>query len=241
MSDLTDRQRDIVAAIADLTARLGYPPTFREIAQAVGTTSTATVALSVRRLRDAEVLRPAPTHNRCVSLAPDVVVSRDRKIARVVWAETLGPVPRRITQNTPGHITAEGARIANDLEGVDGMTNPIDPPHAATRKGRQMTAAIAIAKACEHGLPDIHHWIIDRDQKVKGMVHSTRWLADLTGWAEYLAPDKDLVPQPRVNRSRTGGMATVEVTGTCHGVTFRIFHTATKGEVAEFRARRQAS
>lgn len=177
-----------------------------------------------------------------------VDVAGVRRYVPVEWCELCGmsmPADHErhlsTSTNAPGRCMAGGAHHANDLEGVDGMPNPIEAPHADTRQGRQMTAAIAIAKACEHGLPDIHHWIIDRDQVVKGMVHSDRWLANLTAWAEYLAPDKDHVPQPRVNRSRTGAMATVEVTGVCHGVAFRVYHTATTGELAEFRARRQAS
>ena len=36
MKPLTPRQKDVLAAIGELTRRYGYPPTLREIARAVG-------------------------------------------------------------------------------------------------------------------------------------------------------------------------------------------------------------
>lgn len=129
MSTLTDRQRDVVLAVADLTSRYGYPPTYREIAAAVATTSTETVARAVLSLRRAGILRPAPTYNRCLTLAADVAVSRDGRIARVMWVEGLGPVPRPLKPNAPGHREAEGAHIANDREGVEAVNIIPDAEH----------------------------------------------------------------------------------------------------------------
>jgi len=116
MTALTDRRRAVVLAVADLTAELGYPPTYREIAAAVGVGSTDTVARAVWHLRQAGIVRPEAVLNRCLCLAPDVVVSREGKVARVVWAEGLGPAPRRVTQNSPGNCPAGAAyhQPAND-------------------------------------------------------------------------------------------------------------------------------
>jgi hypothetical protein len=122
------------------------------------------------------------------------------------------------------------------------MSKVIDPPHADTWQGKQMRAALAIAKACEHGLPDIHHWIIDGDRGVRGMVRATdHWLADLTAWAEFIAPARDKIPQPHVRQDRSSAVPSVEVAGTCHGVHITIYHPATKSELAQLRAGRRAS
>ena len=72
MSGLTDRQRDIVAAVADLTTRLGYPPTYREIAKAVGLASVSSVADHVDSLRLAGVLTTNRFSARSVRLAEGV-------------------------------------------------------------------------------------------------------------------------------------------------------------------------
>lgn len=54
------------------------------------------------------------------------------RIARVVWAEGLGPVPRRITQNTPVGISDEGAhQSANDRQESSAMSSIPEAEHRA--------------------------------------------------------------------------------------------------------------
>jgi repressor LexA len=50
--DLTPRQRDIVEVIEDSVRRCGYAPTLREIGQAVGLTSTSSVAYQFSKLEN---------------------------------------------------------------------------------------------------------------------------------------------------------------------------------------------
>jgi repressor LexA len=50
--DLTPRQRDIVEVIEDSVRRCGYAPTLREIGEAVGLTSTSSVAYQLSKLED---------------------------------------------------------------------------------------------------------------------------------------------------------------------------------------------
>ncbi len=165
---------------------------------------------------------------------PGVVVSQEGRIA------TIHPIPANAPR--PLHGRGDAQTPANDCKESSAMNKPIEAPHAETRQGKQMVAAIAIAKACEHGLPEIHHWAIDRDQQVRGMVRITdRWLADLTAWAEFLAPAKDRIPQPKIERAKDMSGSNVAVTGTCHGVRFTIYHLASKNDIARLRAKRQAS
>jgi len=71
---LTDTRRRILAAIRDLTRERGYPPTVREIGQAVGLRSTSSVQYQLhilcragyvwqqgqRRARTVRLVKPAP-------------------------------------------------------------------------------------------------------------------------------------------------------------------------------------
>jgi repressor LexA len=50
--DLTPRQRDIVEVIEDSLRRCGYAPTLREIGEAVGLTSTSSVAYQLSKLEN---------------------------------------------------------------------------------------------------------------------------------------------------------------------------------------------
>ena len=47
---LTDRQADVLRAIADLTERRPYPPTIREIQSEVGASSTSVASYRIRAL-----------------------------------------------------------------------------------------------------------------------------------------------------------------------------------------------
>ena len=54
---LTPRQRAVLEAVRDLTADQGYPPSLREIGEAVGLSSTSSVTHQVNPLQRAGLLR----------------------------------------------------------------------------------------------------------------------------------------------------------------------------------------
>lgn len=56
---LTPRQREVLAAIRRLTDRAGFPPTIREIGDAVGLASASSVHAHVRVLERAGLVSPA--------------------------------------------------------------------------------------------------------------------------------------------------------------------------------------
>src|SRR4051794_11764485 len=58
---LTPRQRRVLEVIRDSVERRGYPPSMREIGEAVGLTSTSSVAHQLPTLGGGGVLRRAPT------------------------------------------------------------------------------------------------------------------------------------------------------------------------------------
>ncbi|MEV4642386.1 transcriptional repressor LexA [Actinoplanes sp. NPDC049548] len=63
-SRLTSRQRAVLTAIRDWAVRYGYPPSTREIADAVGLASTSSVSRHLRALEDLGFLRRGRTATR---------------------------------------------------------------------------------------------------------------------------------------------------------------------------------
>ncbi len=67
---LTPRQRRVLEVIRDRVKRLGYPPSVREIGEAVGLTSTSSVAHQLRALERKGYLRRDPNRPRAVGVRP---------------------------------------------------------------------------------------------------------------------------------------------------------------------------
>jgi repressor LexA len=67
---LTPRQRRILEVIREWVERLGYPPSVREIGEAVGLTSTSSVAHQLRALERKGYLRRDPNRPRAVGVRP---------------------------------------------------------------------------------------------------------------------------------------------------------------------------
>ncbi|HZT94895.1 MAG TPA: transcriptional repressor LexA [Gaiellaceae bacterium] len=67
-AELTDRQREIWSFLVDYVDRHGYPPTVREIGEAVGLASPSTVHAHLANLERAGLLRRDPTKPRALEL-----------------------------------------------------------------------------------------------------------------------------------------------------------------------------
>jgi repressor LexA len=68
MNDITTRQRRILDFIRDTVQRRGYPPTVREIGEAVGLTSSSSVHAQLANLERRGLLRRDPTKPRAMEL-----------------------------------------------------------------------------------------------------------------------------------------------------------------------------
>ena len=68
--DLTPRQRRVLEVMRDWVERFGYPPSVREIGEAVGLTSTSSVAHQLRALERKGYLRRDPNRPRAVGIRP---------------------------------------------------------------------------------------------------------------------------------------------------------------------------
>lgn len=69
MDDLTKRQRRILDYIAETVRERGYPPTVREIGEAVGLTSSSSVHSQIANLERKGLLHKDPTKPRAIGLA----------------------------------------------------------------------------------------------------------------------------------------------------------------------------
>ena len=85
-SNLTERQRGILNFIEAETTQRGYPPSVREIGEAVGLTSTSTVHAHLASLQRLGYLRRDPTKPRAIEVRydPGSGASGERRPARHV-------------------------------------------------------------------------------------------------------------------------------------------------------------
>jgi len=106
---LTTRQRRILEVIRDHMRRQGYPPSVREIGEAVGLTSTSSVAHQLGTLQRKGFLRRDANRPRAVDVRlPDAA---DSERAGHDTAERDDEAERRATQPRPAYVPVVG-RIA---------------------------------------------------------------------------------------------------------------------------------
>ena len=90
MSDITPRQQRILDFIARTVQDRGYPPTVREIGEAVGLTSSSSVHAQLANLQRAGLLTKDPTKPRAMTLASEARVDA-----------TVVPIVGRIAAGAP--------------------------------------------------------------------------------------------------------------------------------------------
>lgn len=105
-SELTKRQREILDLIRSTVARRGYPPSVREIGDAVGLSSPSTVHSHLSSLTDAGFIRRDPSKPRAIE---------------IVDVDGATPISRAAVRDVPlvGHIAAGSPILAEeDIEEV---------------------------------------------------------------------------------------------------------------------------
>jgi repressor LexA len=111
MSDgLTERQRQVLQFIKDEIRQRGYPPSVREIGEAIGLSSSSTVHGHMARLEEKGFIRRDPTKPRAIEVLDD-----------------FGNQPRKRTFNVPmiGRVTA-GQPIYVEQNVEDHFPLPVD-------------------------------------------------------------------------------------------------------------------
>jgi repressor LexA len=83
---LTERQRQTLHFIAERVAERGYPPSVREIGEAMGLASSSTVHSHIQALQRKGYIRVDPTKPRAIELLydPETDLARERAAARSV-------------------------------------------------------------------------------------------------------------------------------------------------------------
>src|SRR5438045_3413597 len=124
MSDMTARQRRILDFIRSTVRDRGYPPTVREIGDAVGLTSSSSVHAQLANLERAGHLTTDPTKPRAVTLsgepkAPAIAVPLVGRIA--AGAPVLADPNVEEYLAVPGGYAAEDGHFAVRVHG-DSMT-----------------------------------------------------------------------------------------------------------------------
>jgi repressor LexA len=105
---LTLRQRRILEVIREWVERYGYPPSVREIGEAVGLTSTSSVAHQLRALERKGFLRRDPNRPRAVGVRP----ADDAPDAPEEASEGQPARPRPVFVPVVGRIAAGGPVLA---------------------------------------------------------------------------------------------------------------------------------
>jgi len=112
-ADLTSRQRKILDYIRDTVERRGYPPTVREIGEAVGLVSPSSVAYQMGVLQKKGYLRKDPNRPRAVDVRPPSELEFDDEEA----VRAARPAPAYVP--VLGRIAAGGPILAEQsVEGV---------------------------------------------------------------------------------------------------------------------------
>jgi repressor LexA len=100
---LTPRQRRVLEVIRDSVVRRGYPPSMREIGEAVGLTSTSSVAHQLTTLERKGYLRRDPNRPRAVDVRPpsDLTAEQDEALRAARPTPAYVPLLGRIAAGGP--------------------------------------------------------------------------------------------------------------------------------------------
>lgn len=99
MGQLTARQQSILEFIKKNLSEKGYPPSVREIGEAVGLASSSTVHGHLERLQQKGFIRRDPTKPRALELLSDTSI-RERRI-EPMDSPVMAPIVGRVTAGLP--------------------------------------------------------------------------------------------------------------------------------------------
>lgn len=103
ITDLNDKQRDILCYIKKETNAKGYPPSVREICSAVGIKSTSTVHANLEKLEKMGLIRRDRTKPRAIEILDDSVNQKEMINLPIVGSVAAGS-PILATENIEGHF-----------------------------------------------------------------------------------------------------------------------------------------
>ena len=118
---LTARQQKVLATIKDAIEKRGYPPSMREIGEAVGLTSSSSVAHQLKTLEEKGFLKRDPKRPRALEVfLPEVMAARRSLGSMDTAEETIDPtgvgdaMPAASYVPVVGRIAAGGPILAEE-------------------------------------------------------------------------------------------------------------------------------
>lgn len=151
---LTTRQRKVLEVIREAVERRGYPPSVREIGEAVGLTSTSSVAHQLKVLQTKGFLRRDPNRPRAVEIllpaAEERPLEQDDVVAR--------PVPAYVP--LVGRIAAGGPVLAEQR-----VEDVFPLPRELVGEGTLFMLKVAGDSMIEAAICD-GDWVVVRQQPV---------------------------------------------------------------------------
>jgi len=143
---VTDRQRAILDYVRGFVDGHGYPPTVREIGEAVGLRSPSTVHAHLAQLERAGLLRRDPTKPRAIELAD-----------RLHGGEEVGADVHRLP--LVGEIAAGGPLLAEEnIEDYMGVPEPL------ARGGEEFVLRVKGESMVNAGILDGDYVVVERRQ-----------------------------------------------------------------------------
>ncbi|MEU8347354.1 repressor LexA [Actinomadura meyerae] len=159
---LTQRQRMVLEVIRDSVQRRGYPPSMREIGEAVGLTSTSSVSHQLRSLQRKGFLRRDPNRPRAVEVrVPGATpVRTDEEAFEAAGGQPAAAQPAPAYVPLVGRIAAGGPILAEESV-EDVFTLPKQLVGEGTHFLLKVTGDSMIDAAIADG-----DWVVVRQQPV---------------------------------------------------------------------------
>ena len=154
--DLTPRQRRVLEVLRDWVQRFGYPPSVREIGEAVGLTSTSSVAHQLRALERKGYLRRDPNRPRAVGIRPAESPPDTSDTSDAPGAPSARPTP--IFVPVVGRIAAGGPVLAEQA-----VEDVFPLPREIVGEGSLFLLRVAGDSMVEAAITD-GDWVVVRQQ-----------------------------------------------------------------------------
>jgi repressor LexA len=156
-SSLTQRQRTILNVIRESVSTRGYPPSIREIGDAVGLTSTSSVAHQMRTLERKGFLRRDPNRPRAVDVRSADDIAAARPTTDVAGSDAL-PEPTYVP--VLGRIAAGGPILAEEA-----VEDVFPLPRELVGEGTLFLLKVVGESMIEAAICD-GDWVVVRQQNV---------------------------------------------------------------------------
>ncbi|MGO9780105.1 MAG: transcriptional repressor LexA [Streptosporangiaceae bacterium] len=205
-SDLTGRQLQVLAVIRDSVKRRGYPPSMREIGDAVGLASTSSVSFQLSALQRKGYLRRDPAGSRTVEVwAPGSLAGRPED---GIGEDARTDIPGRQTADIPfiGSVAASGLVLPGE-----GGEDVIRLPTRLTGGGALFAVKVTGDAMIDAGIADgdvvvvRHQQEADNDDIVVAMIDGETTVTMLRRSDDHVW----LMPQNRAYAPVLGDKATI--------------------------------